>query len=492
MKCGNKLVTEKYNRIIWTVLILFFLLASLFLMHPIIHEEKSTVRSRMLKKVITREDNVERLDYVDENGTIRMASDLGFATSISTYNESSKLEAYFDEDGQPIARYNRYYAVLREYNDANQNYKTTYLGIDGKPTATYYGYSVLVRTFTDDGNIIKEKYYDAEGNPVNTNTYGCGFSNEYDKLGNIIKVTYWDENDNPVMTGQGYAIVTRSYYDIDSVDAGKVENEFFFDTTGNPISLTLGQYGIHKADYDAYGNNTETTYIDANGNKIVTNRGYTTVLRTYKANNAVESERYFDIDGNPYKLPDGQYGVKYVNDQMVYLDKNGRVQFNLRRLFYNNKYLVVIFTVIAVVVSVCSSKEANSVYLIVYLCALVYFTLIFRETSGVRVNLKFFWSDKAALTNKEVWSDVLRNIWLFIPFGTILYKLCPKRIILLIPFLISIVIELTQYATGIGFCELDDILNNSIGGMIGYCVGVLLNVPLSWLSKRILNNQVFH
>ena len=483
MKCESTLGTEKHNKSICIVLMLLFVLASLFLTSPIIHEVKSSARSQTLEKVITREGNVERLDYVDDNGTIKMAADAGFATSISTYNESSKLEEYFDENGQPIARYNRYYAILREYDENNQKYKITYLGSDGQPTATYYGYSVLVRTFTENGDISTEKYYDAEGNAVNTNTYGCGLANEYDEFGNIVKVTYLDEDDNPIMTGQGYAIVTRTYYDTNSADAGKIENEFYFDTEFAPIVLSLGQCGVRKAEYDVFGNNAWTTYLDADGNETITDRGYTSVLRTYKTNNTIESERYYDIEGNPYKLPDGQYGVKYINDQVVYLNKNGNVHFNLRRLFYNHAYLVAVFATIAVIVSAWSKRKTNFLYLIGYLCALAYFTLMFRETSGTRVHFSLFWSYKEALTNKDSWSDILRNIWLFIPLGAILYKLFPRKTVLIVPFLLSMVIELIQYATGIGFCELDDILNNSIGGLIGYEAGTLMTPMISRLNK---------
>ena len=489
MKCESKRWTEKEKKRIRFVLLLLFMLTSLILMRPIIQEAKSSLRSQTLKKVITREDNVERLDYVDESGAIRMAADAGFATSISTYNESSKLEEYFDENGQPIARYNRYYAILREYDENNQNYRITYLGRDGKPTTTYHGYSVLVRTFTDNGDISTEKYYDAEGHAVNTNTYGCGFANKYDEFGNIVKVTYLGEDDNPIMTGQGYAIVTRTYYDANSADAGKIENEFYFDTEFAPIALSLGQYGVRKAEYDAFGNNAWTTYLDADGNEIITERGYTSVLRTYKANNSIESERYYDIEGNPYKLPDGQYGVKYINDQTVYLNKNGRVQFNLRRMFYNHEYLVAVFAAISVIVFACSKRKINFLYLIGYLCALAYFTLMFRETSGTRVNLNLFWSYKAALTDTDSWSDIFRNIWLFIPLGAILYKLCPRKIILIVPFLLSTVIELIQYTTGIGFCELDDILNNSIGGLIGYEAGELLTPMTSRFKEKLRSWQ---
>ena len=175
--------------------------------------------------------------------------------------------------------------------------------------------------------------------------------------------------------------------------------------------------------------------------------------------------------------------MKYINDQVVYLNKNGNVHFNLRRLFYNHAYLVAVFATIAVIVSAWSKRKTNFLYLIGYLCALAYFTLMFRETSGTRVHFSLFWSYKEALTNKDSWSDILRNIWLFIPLGAILYKLFPRKTVLIVPFLLSMVIELIQYATGIGFCELDDILNNSIGGLIGYEAGTLMTPMISRLNK---------
>jgi len=39
--------------------------------------------------------------------------------------------------------------------------------------------------------------------------------------------------------------------------------------------------------------------------------------------------------------------------------------------------------------------------------------------------------------------------------------------VLLIPFLLSIAIETTQYITGLGIAEFDDVFGNTVGGWIG-------------------------
>ena len=71
-------------------------------------------------------------------------------------------------------------------------------------------------------------------------------------------------------------------------------------------------------------------------------------------------------------------------------------------------------------------------------------------------------------------ADILRNIWLFVPIGAFLYRFYPKRWIVIIPVVISFFIEAIQYFTGIGLCELDDVISNGLGGAIGYGMAVLL------------------
>ena len=49
---------------------------------------------------------------------------------------------------------------------------------------------------------------------------------------------------------------------------------------------------------------------------------------------------------------------------------------------------------------------------------------------------------------------------------------------LLIPFVCSVLIEITQYITGLGIAEFDDVFGNTLGGWIG------LVVAWMWLSKN--------
>lgn len=71
-----------------------------------------------------------------------------------------------------------------------------------------------------------------------------------------------------------------------------------------------------------------------------------------------------------------------------------------------------------------------------------------------------------------MWGDIIKNIALFVPLGFII----GGRKGVFIGFILSCGIEATQYFTRLGYCELDDVLNNTIGTVIGVgirnCLGV--------------------
>lgn len=63
------------------------------------------------------------------------------------------------------------------------------------------------------------------------------------------------------------------------------------------------------------------------------------------------------------------------------------------------------------------------------------------------------------------WWDIALNILLFMPLGVLLGDKGWKAI--LFGFLLSVFIECAQYVAVLGYCEADDVLNNTIGAAIG-------------------------
>ena len=67
------------------------------------------------------------------------------------------------------------------------------------------------------------------------------------------------------------------------------------------------------------------------------------------------------------------------------------------------------------------------------------------------------------------WNDIIMNILLFIPLG---FLICGWKGVV-VGFILSCSIEMIQYFGRLGFCELDDVLNNMIGTGVGVMIRVL-------------------
>lgn len=454
------------------LLILLFLIVSIITLAPHSYPETFQSRASALTKKTTKNGNMERTDYLDGNGRITIASKLGYATMIVTIGDSYRYEHFYDDQGEPVQRYPGYYALLKEYDEKGNNYHISYLDLNDLPVVTKEGYSDKYLTFYDTGKIKTEKYYDTSGNPVNTFAHGYGFLDEYSDKGRKYKTTYLGKDNDPIMVGLGYAIVVRQYYETNGPEKGKVESEFYFDENEKPVALSLGQYGVHKQ-YDEEGRETILTYLDADGKPIITNKGYTTIVRTFHADNSVATELYYDKDGNSFALADGQYGIKKENDQLIYLNQDGEEIFNLKRLLYNRSWVIIPATIIMVIISGVLNRKWNIALLLIYIPVILYLTLMFRDSVEVK-EIELLRSYRKILTNSEARIEIIRNMWLFIPLGSVLFRIYPKWIILLIPIGLSVFIEIVQFYTMSGYCELDDVISNELGGFIGFCLGNLI------------------
>lgn len=134
------------------------------------------------------------------------------------------------------------------------------------------------------------------------------------------------------------------------------------------------------------------------------------------------------------------------------------------------------------IVAALASRKVNKVMLPLYMLFILYMTMMYREIGIGRLRLDLFWSYRLFWTSPGLRLEILNNIWLFIPLGAILYRLYPKWIVALLPFLVSVIIEVLQYVLSIGLCELDDMISNGLGGAIGMavCAGVRW-----WIDKRL-------
>jgi len=74
---------------------------------------------------------------------------------------------------------------------------------------------------------------------------------------------------------------------------------------------------------------------------------------------------------------------------------------------------------------------------------------------------------------KHAFVNLVGNVVMFIPLGLFLPSIWQKQrkiyCFLLTVFFVIITIELLQYATKLGSCDIDDLLLNFPGCLIGYC-----------------------
>lgn len=117
-------------------------------------------------------------------------------------------------------------------------------------------------------------------------------------------------------------------------------------------------------------------------------------------------------------------------------------------------------------------KNFKTLLLVAYGIIYLYLTLFNRTPGAIpRLELTPFWSYQKAWTgNVGMREEIILNILLFIPLG---YLLCFSGLgwwkVVLIGVCLSSTTEVVQYLTRLGLCELDDLISNGLGTMMGIC-----------------------
>lgn len=131
-----------------------------------------------------------------------------------------------------------------------------------------------------------------------------------------------------------------------------------------------------------------------------------------------------------------------------------------------------------------------------YIFVNLYETLLFRSIKPKALLMSPFWSYREVfslganglwhsvltgnirITNPKLLKEILLNILLYVPLGYLLPfvwpKLEKKRLVVPIGFLCSCATELTQLLFRLGWCELDDIVGNTLGCFLGCLLYKLL------------------
>lgn len=130
-------------------------------------------------------------------------------------------------------------------------------------------------------------------------------------------------------------------------------------------------------------------------------------------------------------------------------------------------------------------KAVMKLLFIIYMCVLVY-VVFFAEAMGrtpqdgyvynltplkeIKRFMKYIWDNDAL--GRATRLNIFGNIIAFIPFGIYLPYTSESKLGFISTFLytfsLSLTIELVQLITKVGSCDVDDIILNALGGVIGY------------------------
>lgn len=114
---------------------------------------------------------------------------------------------------------------------------------------------------------------------------------------------------------------------------------------------------------------------------------------------------------------------------------------------------------------------------VAYTIFIVWYTLLIRESRGLERVFKpeLFWAIREWIVNPTVESkkeavQYIQNILFFIPYGFLFpWKDNWKRVFVT-ALILSVLIELSQFIFNLGWCEVDDVISNTLGAMIGWGV----------------------
>ena len=220
------------------LLIVSFTILSILALLPdadVDHDAGYTASELSIRETV--DGSVTSTSYVNPAGLITDAIDIGYATVCRMRDDNGRVveERYLDASGNPVARYGNYYGLSYEYDETST--VITYLDAEGNPIIRSDGYSTIVRTQVD-GRAYDDFYYDLNGQQVQCSGGYYGLRRGYNAEGQNISLTFLDKDGHAVCTSSGYAIMT---YQRDMNDI--VVGEQYFDTDGNPVRSSLGQYG---------------------------------------------------------------------------------------------------------------------------------------------------------------------------------------------------------------------------------------------------------
>ena len=167
---------------------------------------------------------------------------------------------------------------------------------------------------------------------------------------------------------------------------------------------------------------------------------------------------------------------------------------------YELYVIAIVVFILSLVVCLClkgfamGTRFSICVLLTEYICLLYCSTVFFRVISStVQYDYLPFWSYLAYFDGREPNAIIenMMNILVFVPIGLMYGLVVKNKSLISVAILgacISIGIELFQLMFKKGFSELDDVIHNTLGCVLGYCMFMIIvktwNYSMSYYKLR--------
>lgn len=135
-------------------------------------------------------------------------------------------------------------------------------------------------------------------------------------------------------------------------------------------------------------------------------------------------------------------------------------------------------------------QTLSTILFVIYTIFVVWMTLLKREPR-VRARVikpELFWAFRGwingAPDGKQESIQYIQNVLFFIPFGFLLpWK--KWKTVFMSTLITSAVIEVTQYIFNLGWCELDDVISNIAGALVGFGLYVIVHKLIKKGESRV-------
>lgn len=129
-------------------------------------------------------------------------------------------------------------------------------------------------------------------------------------------------------------------------------------------------------------------------------------------------------------------------------------------------------------------RWTTGLMLVIYLVVLFLSTLVFRKVRPV-IGYDFhpFWS----YSREDLLIEIVMNIFAFLPVGILLgcaFRSMKWWKVVMIGGCVSVLIETIQFYFKRGFAEVDDVMHNALGSLIGYVIYSMVRMGYVRIRKR--------